>query len=388
MTAPEAKLIVACPEKNEDLFYATRFHAPDRFTLLIIGSKKIALTAALEYERMKKESLADEVILAADLAQRPGYPDPKKHGPTNPLTIIQLLKDYGVEAVEVPTDFPAGLMDFLLSNGVSVKSRPWTGVEEAFFPEREIKSLEEIGYIESTQRILEEVFLMAREEIQDARVRSDGILTRTDGEVLTAEFLRGMMKAEFARRDCESKFLIIAVGDQAVDPHASGSGPLRARTWIVMDIFPQGPVQYWADMTRTLSKWDPGEKKKKMYQAVLKWQCHGISRIKEGIDGFDIHAEIVEGLKSEGFETGVINEVMQGFTHGTGHGVGLAIHEPPRISGIRGQILKARHVVTVEPGLYYLGLGGVRIEDMVVVEQEGCRNLTQVPKDFEWAIIS
>lgn len=382
-----AKLLVACPEKDEDMFYATRFHAPDRFTLLILDSKKIALSAELEYERMKKESVIDDVVIAADLAKRPGYPDPYKYGPTNPITIMQFLKDYRVEAVEVPANFPAGLAYNLMANGIFVQPRKWSGVESTFFPERAIKTLEELAYIEATQRILEEVFLMAREEIQDARVRDDGTLIRPDGKVLTVEFLRGMMKAEFARKDCESKFLIIAVGDQAVDPHASGSGPLRARTWIVMDIFPRGPMNYWADMTRTVSKWDPGEEEKSIYRTVLNGQRYGVDRIKEGIDGFDIHAEINEGFKMSDYETGIINGVMQGFPHGTGHGVGLEIHEPPRIAKIRGQILKAGHVVTVEPGLYYLAHGGVRIEDMVLVTKDGCRNLTQMPKDLEWAII-
>src|SRR3989338_3228733 len=159
--AINAKLIVAGTEKDSDMFYATRFHAPDRFTLLMLGQRKIAITGDLEFERMKKESTIDEIVLAAELAKDPRYPSSGHFGPTNPFTVLQLLRNNGVEVAEVPADFPASLAYFLMANGIVIRPREWSGGESAFFPEREVKDQKEVSYIEATQGILEEEFLMA-----------------------------------------------------------------------------------------------------------------------------------------------------------------------------------------------------------------------------------
>jgi Xaa-Pro aminopeptidase len=103
--------------------------------------------------------------------------------------------------------------------------------------------------------------------------------------------------------------------------------------------------------------------------------------IKDGVKSKDVHTAIVDYFNEQGFETGKLNGKQQGFIHSTGHGLGLEIHEPPRI-GMGEEILREGNVVTVEPGLYYEKLGGIRIEDVVVVEKNGCTNLTKYPKRF------
>ena len=104
--------------------------------------------------------------------------------------------------------------------------------------------------------------------------------------------------------------------------------------------------------------------------------------MKPGADGKAIHREIQELFQARGYATGLKGGRMQGFFHGTGHGLGLQIHEAPSI-GVRGTVMRPGHVVTVEPGLYYLGLGGVRIEDVALVTATGSRNLTKVPKQLQ-----
>lgn len=380
-----AQLIVGVPERNADLFYATKFSAPDAFTFLAAGGKKIVVMSELEFERAKKEAMVDEVVLAVDLAKKPGYEGDSSDGPSHPYVMRRLLREYDVRAVRVPFDFPVRAADILRARGVTIVYDP-LGTSVPFFPARAIKTAEEIAAIEETQRNVEEVFLMARSEIEKASVRNDGILLRNDGAALTVEYLRGMMNAEFARRGCTSKELIIAVGDQAVDPHELGSGPLKAYTWIVFDIFPKGPKWYFADMSRTVSKGEPPVEAQKIYQKVLAQQKRGIEMIREGVDGFEIHKAIVEAFQEGGFPTGKIDGIIQGFFHGIGHGVGLEIHEPPSISKAHDE-LRAGHIVTVEPGLYYLGRGCVRIEDMVLVTPDGCRNLTNMSKSLLWAMI-
>ena len=140
--------------------------------------------------------------------------------------------------------------------------------------------------------------------------------------------------------------------------------------------------RYFADMSRTVIRGTPSPELKKLYQTVLDAQEEAITKIRDGADGMKIHRGICDRFEKAGYKTGLVNGRMQGYFHGTGHGVGLDIHEAPRISRT-GSLLLEGHVVTVEPGLYYPGLGAVRIEDMVLVTADGCRNLTNYPKTFE-----
>ncbi|MBI3324585.1 MAG: aminopeptidase P family protein, partial [Candidatus Omnitrophica bacterium] len=197
------------------------------------------------------------------------------------------------------------------------------------------------------------------------------------------EMVRKVLHMQMLERDCVGQHTIIACGIQAVDPHNEGSGPLRANEPIVMDVFPQhAATRYFADITRTVVKGQASEKVRRMFKAVKQGQEIAYGMIKDGADGAVIHKAILESFERQGFKTGEQQGRMQGFFHGTGHGVGLEIHEPPRISG-RPDTLRAGMVVTVEPGLYYADAGGMRIEDMVVVTDDGCRVLTDAPKVLE-----
>ena len=191
------------------------------------------------------------------------------------------------------------------------------------------------------------------------------------------------MHLTMMERDCVAQHTIIACGVQAVDPHNEGSGPLKANEPIVMDVFPQhAKSRYFADITRTVVKGQASDKVKRMFTAVKEGQEIAFRMIKDGVDGSAVHKAILDSFEQQGFKTGEQNGRMQGFFHGTGHGLGLEIHEPPRISA-KPDILKAGMVVTVEPGLYYLDAGGMRIEDTVVVTKDGCRVLTEAPKILE-----
>jgi Xaa-Pro aminopeptidase len=184
-------------------------------------------------------------------------------------------------------------------------------------------------------------------------------------------------------RDCVAQHTIVAGGEHACDPHNEGSGPLPAGRSIIFDVFPRSAVsRYFADMSRTVVRGDVSPELKRLYDTVKDAQEEAIGKIKDGADGMRIHHGICARFEKAGYKTGVVEGRMQGYFHGTGHGVGLDIHEAPRISRT-GSVLQEGHVVTVEPGLYYPGLGAVRIEDMVLVTKDGCRNLTNFPKVFE-----
>ncbi len=174
---------------------------------------------------------------------------------------------------------------------------------------------------------------------------------------------------------------IVAGGDQACDPHERGFGPLYANSLIILDVFPRdAKTGYFGDMTRTVLRGRASEAQRKLWETVRTGQALALKKIKAGVDGMAIHKAIQNLFRERGFPTEVRNGKNVGFFHGTGHGLGLEIHEYPRLQKVT---LKDRQVLTVEPGLYYPGLGGARHEDVVVVTKIGCKILSRFPKKLE-----
>ena len=370
-----AQLIIADSEKNANLYYATHFLAPDPFIFARLDGRTFLVMSDLELDRAKSQARVDEVLsytkLAAQAKTRlkaePGFMD----------VVDELFRVYSIKAVEVPRDFGLAYADRLRQLGYEL-----TPKADPFFPERMIKSDEEIGLLVQSLRATEVALEQAIELIRNSEIHADNTLW-IGGKPLTAELIRKVLHLQMMERDCVGQHTIVACGAQAVDPHNEGSGPLRAHQPIVMDVFPQHATsRYFADITRTVVKGTASDKVRRMFEAVREGQEIAYRMIKDGVDGFAIHQAILDYFNSLGFPTGEQNGRMQGFFHGTGHGVGLEIHEPPRISP-RSDILKAGMVVTVEPGLYYLDAGGIRIEDMAVVTRNGYRLLTEAPKILE-----
>ena len=370
-----AQLIIADSEKNADLYYATRFLAPDPFIFAQAGGRRVVVMSDLELDRAKAQAKVDEVLSYAALSQaakRRGIAEPKLAD-----VVDELLKPHAVKRIEVPFDFGVAHADGLRRLSYTVEPVP-----EPFFPERMVKSEEEIARLTEALRITEEALASAIELVRNSEAKPDGVLW-IGGKPLTAELLRTAMHLTMMQRGCVAQHTIVACGVQAVDPHNEGSGPLKAKEPIVMDVFPQHATsRYFADITRTVVRGKASEKVRRMFEAVKAGQELAFGMIKDGVDGSAVHNAILGSFERQGFKTGEQGGRMQGFFHGTGHGVGLEIHEPPRVSG-KPDILKAGMVVTVEPGLYYLDAGGMRIEDMVVVTRDGCRVLTEAPKVLE-----
>jgi Xaa-Pro aminopeptidase len=201
------------------------------------------------------------------------------------------------------------------------------------------------------------------------------------GKILTSEILRAEIDSAILRAGGVPTNTIVAGGDQACDPHERGFGPLKADSLIILDIFPrEAKTGYWGDMTRTVVRGRASEKQRKLWEAVKAGQALALNQIKAGVDGMSIHKTITELFNRRGFPTEVRNGRRVGFFHGTGHGLGLEIHEYPRLQKVT---LKAGQCLTVEPGLYYPGIGGARIEDVVIVTRSGCKILSRFPKVLE-----
>jgi Xaa-Pro aminopeptidase len=254
-------------------------------------------------------------------------------------------------------------------------------VPDPFYPEREIKSLEEKRHITEALRATEAGIEAGIEVLKKSKIKNGKIYR--NGSVLTSEELRKVIETTMMQRGALGQHTIVACGKQAADPHCRGSGPLYANQTIVLDVFPKSMATgYHGDITRTVVKGRASETLKKMYAAVRKSQETGIKTIRNGIDAARVHSQVSRVLEDAGFKTGLMNGKPQGFIHSTGHGLGLDIHESPRVSRL-SNTLRTGHVVTVEPGLYYERLGGVRIEDVVYVTKKGCEVLTRIPKVFE-----
>jgi Xaa-Pro aminopeptidase len=369
------RVLYAASEQDADILYPTGFFAPDPFLFIQHGRKRILVMSDLEMDRAKKQASVDRVLSWSRIARavaRSTGPEPKEAD-----VIAAAVRYVGARRIEVPRSFPLGLAEDLRDRGIKLRIGA-----EPFWPEREIKARAEVRAIEAALRAAEAGLQAGMEALRSCRLGRDGYLRR-DGRRFTAEDLRNAVNTRVMADGCVPSHTICAPGDQAVDPHQEGHGPIRAHTPVVMDIFPRSErTGYFGDLTRTVVRGRASAKLKEMYALVEEGVLLGHRRVRPGADGGAIHQEILDLFTARGYPTGLRNGRMQGFFHGTGHGVGLEIHEAPSI-GRRASTLRAGHVVTVEPGLYYLGLGGVRIEDVALVTAKGSRNLTRVPRQLE-----
>jgi Xaa-Pro aminopeptidase len=371
--APRARLVYAASETDADILYPTSFFAPDPFLFVQKGRTRYLVMSDLELDRARKQATVDHVWSWTELAA-----PLEKAGRRAPVAdvIALVLKKLGLRGASVPARFPLGLARELEKRGVRL-----TLGSDPFWPERELKQPEEVRAIEGSLRAAEAGLQAGIEALRACRARN-GWLVR-DHRKFTAEDLRSAVNTRMMADGFLPSHTICAPGDQAVDPHEEGHGPIRANQPVVMDIFPRSEkTGYFGDLTRTVVRGRASFALHELYAIVHEGVRLGHRMLRPGVEGMKIHRAIQDLFERQGYRTGLRGGRMQGFFHGTGHGLGLEIHEAPSI-GKRPCVMRAGHVVTVEPGLYYLGLGGVRIEDVALVTANGSRCLTRVPKILE-----
>jgi len=368
-----ARLIVAPSDTDADMLYATRIFIGDPFIFLQQKGKRILVLSDLEIDRAKKNAKADEFVMFNQLERE--VQGKAKKAPPYEKVLAHFLTKRGVKRALVPANFPLGFANEIKRNGIALETS-----NGLFWPARERKTAEEIRLLERALRMTE-TGMKRGMEILKASKPGAGKKLKWSGKTLTSEILRAEIDSAILRAGGVPTNTIVAGGDQACDPHERGFGPLRADSLIILDIFPRdGKTGYWGDMTRTVVRGRASEQQRKLWEAVKAGQTLALKRIKAGVDGMSIHQAITELFERRGFPTEVRNGRRVGFFHGTGHGLGLEIHEYPRLQKV---VLKAGQCLTVEPGLYYPGIGGARIEDVVIVEKDGCRILSKFPKQLE-----
>jgi len=368
-----ARLIVAASETDPDMLYATKFWAPDPFIFLERNGKRTLVLSDLEIDRGRKQADADEFVMFSKLEHE--VQGKSKKAPPYEKVVAHFLRKRGVRSIIVPANFPLRYAEELTANKIRVRA-----TNGLFWPEREAKSDEEIEMIGHALHITETGLKHAIEILKASKPgRGKKLLWR--GKRLTSEMLRAEIDSAILRAGGVPTGTIVAGGDQACDPHERGFGPLYANSLIILDVFPRdAKTGYFGDMTRTVLRGRASEAQRKLWETVKAGQALALKKIKAGVDGMTIHKAIQELFAERGFPTELREGRRVGFFHGTGHGLGLEIHEHPRLQKVT---LKDRQVLTVEPGLYYPGVGGARHEDVVVVTKRRCKVLSRFPKQLE-----
>jgi Xaa-Pro aminopeptidase len=370
LTAPI--LLVGAAVESADLRYASGFAAVDPVVHLRDGKKNFLIVPMMELGRARREAKQGVCVLTpAELCLK------KTERRRISSWMLALLHDRRIRRVVVPPSFPIGIALRLRRAGIRL-----VVAKRAAFPEREVKSEREVACIRESQTAAAAAMRFAIQTISKARVNRAGFLVDR-GHRLTAEEVRRAIDLKLTELNCVARDTIVACGKISADPHARGEGPMRAGEPIVIDIFPQHKVHgYWGDITRTIVKGKASAELRRMYNAVKAAQKAALGTVKAGARAKRIHGAVHRLFVARGFRTEIKNGHAEGFTHSTGHGVGLEIHESPSLSPGPGR-LKAGNVVTVEPGLYYRKLGGVRIEDTVLVTRTGFKHLAKVPRRLE-----
>ncbi len=369
-------LLYGASEIDANILYATDFFAPDPYIFFRTAQgKRVLVMSDLEIDRAKATSNAHRVMSLTHYTELAAK---RKKGktPNTADVITEVFREIGIRSVVVPENFPLSIADQLREHRIRVSVQP-----DPFFPERLFKTPAEVREIRKAMKACEAGMRAAVDTLEKSKIRNGFVEYK--GKRLTAELLRHRINRTVFDLGYLPSRTIVSAGRHGCDPHDEGSGPIRASSPIIIDIFPRSEKSgYFGDMTRTCVKGKAPDKVKRMFRAVFEAQRLALRTIRHGVKSKTIHQSILDLYEKQGFPTGEIKGRMQGFFHGTGHGLGLEIHEPPRIA-INDAVLKKGMVVTVEPGLYYYPIGGMRIEDTVLVTKTGIENLTRFPKKLE-----
>jgi len=364
---------------DQDLYYTTKFLSTDPFLCILSNDfkRKFIYLPRMEIDRAKKEAEFDKI---SDYNTYNFDKLLKKHKDTYIAfgrMIANILHEEDINSIAVMRNFPSFLYTLLKEEGFSVNI-----IKNPFKMKRREKTEKEVEYILKAQKAAENALNTVKKVLERSIIKKDYLYY--DHKKLTSEYLRSVIEKILLDNDAFCEGLICSSGIDSADPHSVGKGAIKSGNPIVMDIFPRLMTErYFSDMTRTFVKGEADNKLIEMYDAILGAQKIAFEMLKPGSGCRDIHLSVCEYFESLGYDTlrKDDNKIKEGFIHTTGHGVGLDIHEPPSISE-NDDLLIEGDVVTIEPGLYYKDIGGIRIEDIVFIKKEGFVNLTNAGKNF------
>jgi Xaa-Pro aminopeptidase len=363
-------------EGDADFTYATGFAVEAGLYLRFDENDDVLVVSPLEIERARVQSRTAKT-LELDEA---GFED---FGPFVSFARLaaKLLRERSAEQARVSARLQAGYLEELRATGLEIEVD-----RDLFRIERRQKSQDEAALIQAAQRAAEAAVVEVVSQLAQADIR-DGILWLDDSP-LTSERLYARASLLLGEKGFTCPDMIIAGSPECAMPHFRGEGPIRAGAPVIIDIFPSSrKTHYYGDLTRTVVVGDIPAEVRKMHAAALQALEAGIESIRVGASGREVHQNVCHVLVDRGYGTTTKGfegpEDVAKMNHSTGHGVGLEVHEEPALRGPDENILLEGDVVTVEPGLYLLGFGGVRIEDTGMVTKDGFENFTTLTRSLD-----
>jgi Xaa-Pro aminopeptidase len=372
-------LVFADTLRSPEMRHEVPVPVPDPFLYLERNGERHVVITPFEVERV-----AAHDGLQPHAVEQFGWDELVKQGmPMEEVelgTYVRAVKELGVEQALVPATFPLELADRLRAEGIEI-----TPDRETFIQRRRVKTGAEIEGIRRAQRGAEAGMDAARDLFRRAEEQSGSLLV--DGEPLTCERVKLAIQQVFTERDLYADEFIVSHGAQTAIGHEMGHGEIKPNEPIVLDLWPRDRLSScYADMTRTFVVGEPSEELVGFHTLVHEALEASLAAVKPGVAGRDVFVIASELFHEAGYPTGLHKadgETLEdGFFHGLGHGVGLEVHEQPWLSRYPGELV-AGDVITLEPGLYRNGYGGCRLEDLVLVTDDGGELLTEYPYDLQ-----
>ena len=382
----KAKLLAGIPAENSALFHRVRFTVGDpaawiEFSGGAAGSKAsdtLFIVRDIEADRARSAVKVARVAAPAEFTPEGGLSGDRATATAQ--AVAECLKRQHVELVTTDRTLPYIFVWHIQQAGIALEYSPEMGVIE-----RRIKDAQEIEWLQKAQAVTEDAIIMACQTIARASANRDGTLQHA-GAPLTSERMRQMISVYLLERGFSNHHdSIVASLPQSADCHDRGAGPIITGQGVIIDIFPQDQAtRYWGDCTRTVVHGQPTEAMVKMHAAVVDAKRAAVAALLPGATADSVHAATKATLAQHGyrFARGEISDEAV-MPHGTGHGVGLEVHEPILLDDNGGTLLEGE-VFTVEPGLYGRKDGGVRVEDMLVVQAGQAKNLNRLPEGLSW----
>jgi len=374
------------PLSNSALYHCVPFAVGDPVVFLEIvtdrgGKSTTCIVRDVELDRALKTVKADRIVVPADFTPDGGLSADREIATAQ--AAAECLRQAGVDSVTADRSLPFSFAHVLREAGIEVNCDLYLGVRE-----RRQKSAAEVEMLRQAQSVTEDAVRLACELIARSDVGDGGVLVH-EGEALTSERVHAAVNVFLMEQGFSGPEFIVAGGPQGASCHHHGSGELRTGQPVIVDIYPTSQkTHYCGDCTRTVVHGEIPPEVQEMHAAVCAAKEAGCGAIRPGVTGSEVHAATTEVLISRGFSTGFPPEGASlsfcTMHHGTGHGIGLDVHEPPLLDASGIELLKG-DALTVEPGLYRKDLGGVRVEDMVVVTVDGIENLNRLPEGLDWS---
>jgi Xaa-Pro aminopeptidase len=378
----EGVLLHAESIAQPDQLVASRFLSGDPFVYIEVAGRRLLAVGDFEVARASSESGADEVWSYSDLGITELYANGLDRHAIERELALRAARRAGLGSIVVPGWFPLATAEHLRGDGIDVRID-----DDRFEQRRRRKDSHAIAAIREVTLLVEDSMRLIRQRLAACSADPNGTLRDEDG-ILTSERLHAAVRSFWAENELEGELPIIAGGAHAADPHDVGSGPLRAGSPILCDLFPRSArSRYHGDMTRTFCVGEAPTELVELHATVERALDTALSAIRPGVVGSSLDALVCELFEQAGHPTtrspvGVDPTSVARYIHGLGHGVGLAVHEEPGLGRGGHEELLPGDVVTVEPGLYREGFGGVRLEDIVVVTENGCENLNRLDRSL------